>query len=111
MKLTPRTEGDVLILALEGRFVLGEGETLVSETIRRALEGGARKILLNFEKVTTLDSAGLGELVGTLATVKKHGARLRLCELNSRIYNLMQMTALHTVFDLAEREAEALAAY
>ena len=79
--------------------------------MRGALEKGHRKIILNMEKVTTLDSSGLGELVGCYTSIKHREGELRICGLNSRIFNLMQMTSLHSVFEVRDTEAEALAGF
>ena len=111
MKIQERDVKDVHILAPEGKVTLGDGDQELGEAVRQALEKGSRKILINFTKVTVLDSSGLGELVGCYTSIKNRKGELRICGLNSRIFNLMQMTSLHSVFEVRDTEAEALAGF
>jgi anti-anti-sigma regulatory factor len=36
---------------------------------------------------------------------------MRVCGMNSRIYNLITMTSLHSVFEVKDTEEEALAGF
>lgn len=111
MKLTQRSQDHVLILYPEGKITLGDGDQEMGEAVRTALEAGARKLILNFEKVTYLDSSGVGELVGCYTSVKNKGGDLRICGLNQRIFGLIKMTSLHSVFEVLDTEEEALAGF
>jgi anti-anti-sigma factor len=101
----------ILVISPEGKITLGDGDQELGEAVRGALEKGTRKIVLNMAKVITLDSSGLGELVGCYTSIKNRQGELRICGLNSRIFSLMQMTSLHSVFDVRDTEAEALAGF
>ena len=111
MKIKEREVNGVIIIAPEGKISLGDGDQELGEAVRGALEKGQRKIIVNMTKVTTLDSSGLGELVGCYTSIKNRQGELRICGLNSRIFNLMQMTSLHSVFDVKDTEDEALAGF
>ncbi|HLO68238.1 MAG TPA: STAS domain-containing protein [Holophaga sp.] len=111
MKITNRDVNDVHILAPEGKITLGDGDQELGEAVRQALEEGHRKVLIDFSKVSVLDSSGLGELVGCYTSIRNRQGRLRIFGLNSRIFNLMQMTSLHSVFEVMDTEAEALAGF
>ncbi|WP_005036662.1 STAS domain-containing protein [Holophaga foetida] len=111
MNIIQRTQGDVRILCLEGKITLGEGDQELSEAVRAALDNGTRRIVLNFEKVSYLDSSGVGELVGCYTSIKKAGGELKICGMNSRTLGLITLTGLHSVFAVAETEAEAVAGF
>nr|WP_320133716.1 STAS domain-containing protein [uncultured Holophaga sp.] len=111
MKITQRTHGDILILCPEGKITLGDGDQELGEAVRGALEEGARKLVLNLEKVSYLDSSGVGELVGCYTSVKGRDGVLRICGMNARILGLITMTSLHSVFDVTDTEAEAVAGF
>lgn len=111
MKMTTRSHQDVTILCPEGKITLGDGDQELGEAVRSALNDGAKKILINFEKVSYLDSSGVGELVGCFTSIKNKGGELRVCGLNTRIFGLIKMTSLHSVFDVRDTEAEALAGF
>jgi len=111
MKTKERDVNGVHIIAAEGKITIGNGDQELGEAVRGALEKGHLKIILNMAKVTTLDSSGLGELVGCYTSIKHRSGELRICCLNSRIFNLMQMTSLHSVFEVKDTEEEALAGF
>lgn len=109
MKITQRDHQGITILYPEGKITLGDGDQELGEAVRTVLEAGSRRIVLNLSKVSYLDSSGVGELVGCYTSIKNRQGVLRICGLNSRIFNLMQMTSLHSVFEVKDTEAEALA--
>ena len=111
MKIQEREVNGVHIIAPEGKITLGDGDQELGEAVRQKLEQGGRKLVIDFTKVTTLDSSGLGELVGCYTSVKTRQGELRICGLNARIFNLMQMTSLHSVFLVKDTLDEALAGY
>ena len=111
MKMTTRTHNDVSILYPEGKITLGDGDQELGEAVRTALEQGGRKVLINFSKVSYLDSSGVGELVGCYTSIKNKGGELKICGMNSRIFSLITMTSLHSVFDVKDTEEESLAAF
>ena len=111
MKLTTRTANDVTILYPEGKITLGDGDQELGEAVRTALEQGSRKILINFSKVSYLDSSGVGELVGCYTSIKTRGGELRICGMSPKIFSLITMTSLHSVFDVKDTEEEALSSF
>jgi anti-sigma B factor antagonist len=103
---TTRKSGAVTIIDLSGRITLGESTGTLRETVRKALDEGARNLVLNMGNVSYVDSAGLGELVGSYTSVNHAGGRLKLLNLQAKMKDLMQVTKLHTVFEVYENEAE-----
>ena len=63
MKATVRQVGKVSVVDLSGKITIGEGDVILRERVSELLEGGNQNILLNLEKVSYMDSAGIGELV------------------------------------------------
>ena len=109
--ISSRKVGDVLILAVAGRIAFGAGDQDLGEAVRGALDEGERKVLLDFSKVEYMDSSGIGELVSCYTTIKNRNGFLRIFGLNAKVFSLMKMTSLHSVFDTFDTEAEALKGY
>ena len=53
--------------------------------LRRLAEEGRIQILLNFEGVAFLDSAGLGEIIRCYTTLRKTGGNFKLLSPNQRV--------------------------
>ena len=112
MKATSRTtENGVEIIKLEGKITIGSGDQQHREVIAEALANGKTKILLDMSGVTTIDSSGIGELVGSYTTVTNRGGKLKLLHLPAKLNELLHVTQLITVFEVYESEAEALASF
>ena len=108
LNIKERQAGDVIILDMEGKITIGEGSVAVRSAIRRLLEEGKKKILLNLAGVSYVDSSGIGELVSSFTTINREGGQLKLLNLTQKIQDLLAITKLLTVFDVYEDEASAL---
>lgn len=108
MVLKARRLDDVVILDLSGRITIGEGTLVLRDQIKKLLDGGDRKFLLNLADVDYIDSSGLGELVTAFTAVRNYQGQLKLLNLTRRVHDLLQITKLLTVFDVFNNETEAL---
>ncbi|MCA1631340.1 MAG: STAS domain-containing protein [Acidobacteria bacterium] len=112
LNISERQAGDVTVLDLGGKITIGEGSVSLRGAIKRLVEEGKTKILLNLANVGYIDSSGIGELVSSFTTVQRtEGGQLKLLNLSSKIRELMVITKLHTVFDVYDDEAPALNSY
>src|SRR5689334_4208924 len=111
LKAEVRRVGDVSIIDLSGRVTLGEGSGLVRSTIKQAVSSGQKNILVNLKDVNYIDSAGLGELVGSYATVTNTGGSIKLLHPQGKVLDLLQVTKLYTVFIAFDDETEAVRSF
>ncbi len=108
LNINERQAGDVTVLDMSGKITIGEGSVALRTAIRRLLEEGKKRILLNLAGVSYVDSSGIGELVSSYTAINKEGGQLKLLNLTQKIQDLLTITKLLTVFDVYENEAEAL---
>ena len=108
LNISERQVGDVTILDMDGKITIGEGSVALRTAIRRLLEEGKRKILLNLAKVGYIDSSGIGELVSSYTAINKENGALKLLNLTQKLQDLLTITKLLTVFDVYESEEEAM---
>jgi len=106
-----RHVGDVTILDLSGRVTFGEGNLVLREAIRRLMQEGHKKILLNFGMVDYVDSSGLGEVIANYTTISKEGGHLKLLNLTDRLQGLLVITKLLTVLESFESEDKAVQSF
>jgi len=110
LKITTHEMDGVTVLALDGRIVFGEETSSVRDQVKNLLAAGKKKLVVNMEKVTFVDSTGLGMMVGVRQSVKTANARLRLSNVEARYSELLKMTQLWPLFDVSATEAEAIQA-
>ena len=107
LTINVRETADATILDMSGRVSLGE----LRDSIREALAGDQKNILLNLAEVSHIDSSGLGQLIGSYATVTERGGQMKLLNLQKRVNDLMQVTKLLTVFETYTNEEAALRSF
>ena len=108
LDIKERQAGDVTVLDMTGSIRMGEGSVALRTAIRRLLEEGKKRILLNLAGVSYIDSSGIGELVSSYTAINKEGGQLKLLNLTQKLQDLLTITKLLTVFDVYESEADAL---
>jgi anti-sigma B factor antagonist len=106
-----RKIGDITIVELKGKITIGTGDLQMREAIHAVLNEGARKLVVDMSGVTTIDSSGVGELVGCYTTSTHKGAKMKLMNLPAKISDVLTVTQLITVFDVYPNEAEAIASF
>jgi len=101
-----------VIVDVSGKVTLGDGgDVMLRDKMRSLIQQGQKKVLLNLGDVSYVDSAGLGEIVQSYATVTKNGGKLKLLNVTKRIKDLLSITKLLTVFECHDNEAEALKSF
>ncbi len=111
MKFSTRKIGDVIVIDVDGKILLGEGDVEIKQTVDTLLKHGNKKILLNLAKVPYLDSAGLGEIIRCFTALRKIGGHFKLLSPNKRIIDLLSITKLLNVFDRYDNESSAITSF
>lgn len=57
-------------------------------------------IIVDMEKVTYMDSTGLGVFISALKSAKEKNKQLKLVNIQERVYRLFQITGLDEIMDL-----------
>ena len=111
MKATTRDVNGIEIIKLDGKITIGAGDQQLRDVIANTVAAGKNKILLDLSGVTTIDSSGIGELVGSYTTVTNRGGKLKLLHLPAKLNELLHVTQLITVFEVYENEDEAVGSF
>jgi len=111
IKIHTREVEGVTIVDIAGRITLGEEIGSLRSTVHDLVSQGKKRIVLNLAEVTHIDSSGVGELVGSYATIRNQGGELKLTNLTKKISDLLQVTKLYTVFDIKDNEFTAVKSF
>lgn len=111
MTIQERVVGSVTVLDLDGKMVLGDGDTLLKDKIHSLVFQERKNIVLNLGHVSYMDSSGLGALVASFVTAKNNGGQVKLLNLTGRLQDLLAIAKLLTVFDTFDSEADAVRSF
>lgn len=108
MKVDVRHEGNISIITPAGPMIIGAGERLMNETVGRLFADHRFKIVIDLGGVPRLDSSGVDSLVMAVRRARENGGDAKLANLMPRVRQLLEMTQLTTVFDIATDVADAV---
>lgn len=111
LKINIRETPEAAILDISGRVTLGDGLGELRDSIKEALAGDQKNILLNLAEVGYIDSSGLGQLIGSYASITSRGGQMKLLNLQKKVTDLLQITKLLTVFETYTSEDAALKSF
>jgi anti-anti-sigma factor len=110
MNITTQEQGDIKVLRFEGRL-----DTNTSPDAQTALEGligeGAQKILVDFEKLDYVSSAGLRVLLSTAKQLTRSSGELRLSNLNETVQEIFDISGFDTLLNVFGSREEALSGF
>jgi anti-sigma B factor antagonist len=111
MKVDVRHKGDVIIVDLEGRLVMGLGDEILREVVNELLAENWKKILLNLRKVSIMDSSGMGEIVSSWKVAKSFGAAVKLLRPGDGIKRTLRLTQILPLLEVYDDEDDAVASF
>jgi anti-sigma B factor antagonist len=107
MEITIRDQGDTKVVMLNGK--LDTNTTSVAESeINALLDGGASKLLINFEQLSYISSSGLRLLLATAKRLKGSGGDLKVCSLNEMATEVFEISGFSSILNVFSSEQEAL---
>ncbi len=109
LTITENMVGDVAVLHLSGRITIGLGNVILRDAVRRLLQEGVKKFVLNFSEVGYMDSSGTGELVSAIVATKREGGSMKFCHPTAKIIDLWTINKTLAFYDI-EPSVEAAVA-
>jgi anti-sigma B factor antagonist len=108
LKINQREVYGAVVLDLQGKLTGGpEAETFRS-IFKNLINEDKKKIIVNLEKVSWINSTGLGILISGYTTVRRAGGDLVLTHVSDRIESILYVTKLNLLFKAFDNEEEAV---
>jgi anti-sigma B factor antagonist len=107
MQISVKTANEVKVLAFEGSLDTQTSPDALTQ-LTELIDGGDKKILVNFEKLHYISSAGLRILLAAAKQLKAAEGELRICDLNEVVKEVFDISGFSTIFKIFESETDAL---
>jgi len=110
METTIKESNGIQIVAFTGNLDTNTAPAAENQ-INELLAAGADKVLINFEELNYISSAGLRVLLATAKKMMASNGSLKICSLNKTVQEVFDISGFSTILSLEPNEAEALAAF
>jgi anti-anti-sigma factor len=110
LSLETRNCGDVMIVHCQGRIVYRDEAAALSRLVGEVLQNGG-KVVLDLSGVSSIDSAGIGELAFLYTWAQSQNADLKCASPSPLVRDLLDLTNLDSVLEIHPSVCEALAAF
>lgn len=111
MTFPVRTREGVTILEPSGKITIGRGDIALRDTVDEVLAAGSNQVIVDFRRVTRMDSSGMAELVAGYKRITESGGQMKLLRLPSNIRDVLSITQIAQVFEIFEDEDDALKSF
>ena len=112
MTIRERTSGAAIILDVDGRMTIETvNDRPLTIKVRRLLQEGQKRILVNLKGVPYLDTSGLCDIVEGYVAVKRQGGALKLLHPAAHVRTVLATTRLLTILEAYDSESAAIASF
>lgn len=99
LSLETRNSGDVVIVHCQGRIVYRDEAAALSRVVGEVLQQ-TNSVVLDLTGVSSMDSAGIGELALLQTWAQEKNANLKCAGANSLVRTLLDLTNLDSVIEV-----------
>jgi len=110
LSLETRNRGDIIVVHCQGRIVYRDEAAALSRLVGEVLQHTG-KLVLDLSGVSSMDSAGIGELALLETWAREKGAALKCAGPNELVRTLLDLTNLDTVLEVHPSIDEALESF
>jgi anti-sigma B factor antagonist len=111
LQITSRKAGNITILDLHGRIVIGSSNDALGTELRKLAETGPCDVIVNLAGVTQMDSSGISTLVRSFVSLERQGGGLKILNPTGHVKEVLELTRLIQSIPAFTDEAKAIAAF
>ena len=99
MEISERKAGDVCIVQIAGRLDSGTSDSLAQQ-LHRIIDGGERRLVIDFEKLDYVSSTGLRVLLVAAKRLKAVDGKIALSSLKPHILEVFEIAGFKSIFPI-----------
>jgi anti-sigma B factor antagonist len=107
MKIDEEKKEDIIIASISGEINIDTSPEL-RKTFDQHTGQGIKKVIINCQNLTYIDSSGLATLIELLQRLKKENGELKICNLTDKVKSVFEVTKLDKLFDICPNQEQAV---
>ncbi len=105
--IASEADGEAVVVHVAGEMDV-DGAAGLRQALTRAISAGFVDLVVDLREVTFIDSTGLGVLVASLRSVRRHHGRLEIVVREPRLVRLLRISSLDHLLVVHDDLAAAL---
>jgi len=111
MKIKTTEQYGAVVVELKGNIMGGPEATELSDLLHKLVEEKKLHVIIDLSEVKFMNSSGLGMLISGYTTMKNAGGNMVLANATEKIYSLLMITKLVTIFENFDSVEDAVKSY
>ncbi|MEI7812205.1 MAG: STAS domain-containing protein [Ignavibacteria bacterium] len=111
MRIKTTEQYGAVIIELKGNITGGSEAQELSDLLHKLIEEKKIYIVADLADVKFMNSSGLGMLISAYTTIKNGGGNFKLANATEKIYSLLMITKLVTIFENYDSVEEAVKSF
>ncbi len=110
MEIAVSDAGEIKVVRIEGKLDT-QSSPHAQAQLTQLIDQGATKLVVNFEKLDYISSAGLDILLKAAKQLEGNSGELRICSLNEFVQEVFEISGFNTILSVFNSESDALSRF
>ncbi|MCW8809374.1 MAG: STAS domain-containing protein [Ignavibacteriaceae bacterium] len=102
-----KENGDISVINLKG-FLDAHTAPTLENNFTQLIENNKYKIVVNFEDLAYISSAGLGVFMAYIESVRENKGDIKLTNMSDKVYNIFDLLGFPLLYEIYKKEEEAV---
>lgn len=92
-------KGDISVVRLSG-YLDAHTAPRLEKKLKELTESGKYKILVDFQDLTYISSAGLGVFMGSIEECRENKGDIKMCQMQENVYTIFDLLGFPMLYDI-----------
>ena len=106
-EIAQKEDSGIITLHLKGFLDAHTAPELEAE-LQSCVDHMKHKIIVNFQELGYISSAGLGVFMGFIEEIRSHGGDIKLTNMSSKIFRVFDLLGFPALYEIFKTEEEAV---
>ena len=98
---------EISVLNIEG-YLDAHTAPSFEETIKQLVDEDRNKIVVNFEKLSYISSAGLGVFMGFIEDIRAKDGDIKMSNMTDKVFKIFDLLGFPSLYEIVKDESEAI---
>ncbi len=108
LQISMEMERNTLIIRLEGELDHHTSEKVRDKIEAEVDKGIINNLVFNLEKLSFMDSSGLGMMLGRYKKIRQLDGKMSICSVQSSVYKIFELSGMFKILSVYDTEADAI---